>query len=148
MAYEFKVKRVVEFVETDMAGILHFSNYFRYMESVEHGFFRSMGLSVHPHSESEVWGWARGSAECQFLEPLSYEDEVEIHLLVREKRRASITYEIVFRRQDREVARGKMTVICVAKAAGGDKIRAATMPAEVDAAVEVAPLSLLNPEAC
>lgn len=139
MAHEFKVQRIVEFVETDMAGILHFSNFFRYMESAEHGFFRSMGLSVHPHSKSEIWGWARGNVECKYLEPLHYEDVVEIHLLVREKKRASITYEMVFRKEGREVARGKMTVICVAKSPSGDKIRATTMPAEVDAAIQVAP---------
>jgi len=42
MAYEFKLVRRVEFNETDAAGIVHFSNFFRYMESVEHAFFRSL----------------------------------------------------------------------------------------------------------
>jgi YbgC/YbaW family acyl-CoA thioester hydrolase len=139
MAHEFKVQRMVEFVETDMAGILHFSNFFRYMEAAEHGFFRSLGLSVHPHSATGVWGWARGNAECKYLEPLRYEDQVEIHLLVREKRRTSISYEIIFRKQSREVARGNMTVICVAKAAGGDRIRAITIPDDVAAGIDVAP---------
>ena len=32
MPYEFKAVRRVEFSETDMAGIVHFSNFFRYME--------------------------------------------------------------------------------------------------------------------
>jgi acyl-CoA thioesterase FadM len=31
MAYEFKAVRSVEFYETDMAGIVHYSNFFRYM---------------------------------------------------------------------------------------------------------------------
>ena len=39
MAY----KRRVEFAETDMAGQVHFSNFFRYMEAAEHAFFRSLG---------------------------------------------------------------------------------------------------------
>ena len=43
MAHAFTMQRRVEFAETDMAGILHFSNYFRFMESVEHAFFRSLG---------------------------------------------------------------------------------------------------------
>ena len=50
MPYEFKMTRLVEFAETDMAGIMHFANYFRYMEVVEHAFFRSLGLSVHQSS--------------------------------------------------------------------------------------------------
>ncbi len=39
MAFEFKAVRRVEFSETDMAGIVHYSNFFRYMETAEHGFF-------------------------------------------------------------------------------------------------------------
>ena len=32
MAYEFKTLRRVEFVDTDVAGIVHFANYFRFLE--------------------------------------------------------------------------------------------------------------------
>ena len=151
MAYEFKTLRMVEFADTDMAGILHFSNYFRYMECVEHAFFRSLGFSVHSHAETGVWGWARRQAECAFSEPLRYEDEVELHLLVREKRSRSIRYEIVFRKRTpagageepslTEVARGSMTVVCVSKGGpSGEQLQATTMPAEVDAAIETAPV--------
>ena len=40
MPYEFKLTRQVEFSETDMAGIAHFTNFFRFMEAAEHAFFR------------------------------------------------------------------------------------------------------------
>ena len=46
MSYEFQITRRVEFSETDLAGIMHFSNFFRFMESAEHAFFRSLGFSV------------------------------------------------------------------------------------------------------
>ena len=46
MPSEFTVRRRVEFSETDMAGIVHYSNFFRYMETVEHAFYRSLGFSV------------------------------------------------------------------------------------------------------
>ena len=46
MPYEFKVVRRVEFSDTDMAGIMHYSNFFRFMETAEHGFFRSLGFSI------------------------------------------------------------------------------------------------------
>ena len=32
MSYEFQITRRVEFFETDLAGIMHFSNFFRFME--------------------------------------------------------------------------------------------------------------------
>ena len=47
MGFDFTHQRQVEFAETDMAGIVHFANFFRWMESAEHAFLRSLGHSVH-----------------------------------------------------------------------------------------------------
>ena len=47
MAHSYTTTRRVTFAETDLAGILHFSNSFRYMEEAEHAFFRSLGFRVH-----------------------------------------------------------------------------------------------------
>ncbi len=47
MPQAFTTRRFVEFVDTDMAGIVHFSAFFRYMEAAEHELLRSLGLSVH-----------------------------------------------------------------------------------------------------
>jgi YbgC/YbaW family acyl-CoA thioester hydrolase len=145
MASDFKTRRRVEFAETDMAGILHFANYYRYMEEAEHAFFRSLGLRVHVGGDG-VMGWVRVAAECRFQAPLCYEDVVELHVLVREKRTRSLRYEVVFRKvsagrteiEPVEVARGSMTVVCVARSAGGN-LEAVPIPADVDARVEVAP---------
>ena len=46
MSTPFHTHRRVEFHETDMAGIVHFSNYFRWMESAEVDFLHARGLSV------------------------------------------------------------------------------------------------------
>ncbi|MGY8650976.1 MAG: acyl-CoA thioesterase, partial [Verrucomicrobiia bacterium] len=44
--HEFIITRRVEFSETDAAGIVHFANFYRYMEYAEHAFFRSLGRSI------------------------------------------------------------------------------------------------------
>ncbi len=36
----------VEFSDTDMAGIVHFTNFYRWMEYAEHAWFRSLGLKI------------------------------------------------------------------------------------------------------
>ena len=46
MATGFVYHRRVTFAETDMAGIVHFSNFYRYMEEAEHAFLRSRGLRI------------------------------------------------------------------------------------------------------
>ncbi|MFQ5417614.1 MAG: acyl-CoA thioesterase [Myxococcota bacterium] len=147
MTYEFKTQRRVEFAETDMAGILHFSNYFRYMEETEHAFFRSMGFRVHTASESGAWGWVRSKAACDFREPLRYEELVELHLLVREKRSKSIEYLFRFRKLEPskvEVARGTMVVVCVSKFPDEGRFESMNIPPELDARIEAAPPDLLT----
>ncbi len=47
MATPFCYRRLVQFAETDMGGIVHFSNFFRYMEEAEHAMLRSFGLNRH-----------------------------------------------------------------------------------------------------
>src|SRR3954462_11653151 len=108
MAYEFKLIRRIEFAETDMAGIVHFANFFRMMEATEHAFFRSLGSSIHAEEDGQMVGWPRVSTSCDYRRPLRFEDEVEIHLLVEEVRSRSIRYLFVFRTLDgTQVARGR-----------------------------------------
>src|SRR5271170_8385169 len=117
MAYEFKAIRRVEFSDTDMAGIMHYSNFFRFMETAEHAFFRSLGLSIVTTKVEPPVGWPRVRAQCDFKAPLHFEDEVEIHLLVSEKKSKALSYIFKIRKLNAtppvEVARGAMTVVCV-----------------------------------
>ena len=41
----FRYSRRVQFSETDLAGIAHFSAFFRFMEEAEHALWRAAGLS-------------------------------------------------------------------------------------------------------
>ena len=142
MSYEFKAVRRVEFSETDMAGIMHYSNYFRFMETSEHAFFRSLGTSI---MDGTV-GWPRVHAECDFKMPLRFEDEVEIHLLVSEKKSKSLSYLFKFRKLNAtppvEVARGSLTVVCVTMGAAG-KMTASPIPKTIGDQIQVAPAAML-----
>jgi acyl-CoA thioester hydrolase len=146
MAYEFKATRTVEFSDTDMAGIMHYSNFFRFMETAEHGFYRSLGFSVVTQRCDPPVGWPRVRAECEFKRPLRFEDLVEIHLLVSEKRSKSLSYQFRFRKVNDpeviEVARGALTVVCVTHGVDG-KMTAVQIPENIAGQIEVAPPGLL-----
>jgi acyl-CoA thioester hydrolase len=146
MPYEFKVVRRVEFSETDMAGIVHYSNFFRFMETAEHGFFRALGYSVVMDQTDPPVGWPRVHAECEYRQPLRFEDELEVHMLVSEKKSKSLTYIFKFRKLNGpasvDVARGSLTVVCVTKQADG-KMSAAHIPKAFADKIEVAPAELL-----
>ena len=147
MAYEFKAIRRVEFSDTDMAGIMHYSNFFRFMETAEHAFFRSLGLSIVTDKVDPPVGWPRVRAQCDFKAPLHFEDEVEIHLLVSEKKSKALSYTFRFRKLNAtppvEVARGALTVVCVRHKADGT-MTACAIPLEVARQIDVAPSKLLG----
>jgi YbgC/YbaW family acyl-CoA thioester hydrolase len=92
MPNSFSITRRVAFAETDMAGIMHFANYFRMMEDVEHAFFRSLGLSVSMQHDQKHIGWPRVSAKCDFSGPVRFEDELELRLRVVRVGSKSFTY--------------------------------------------------------
>ena len=125
----------VQFSETDMAGVVHFSNYFKWMEEVEHSFFRSIGLSViQPQGDAHL-SWPRVAASCDYLGPVRFEDEVELQLQLTRVGEKSISYEVRFLKAGNPVARGKITAVCVLVSDGGftaipipEEIRAKMMP--------------------
>lgn len=144
MAYEFRQTRRVEFADTDLAGIVHFANFFRYMENTEHAFLRSLGLTVHDETGGRLVGWPRVRAECAYASPLMFEDEVHVQLLVREKKSRTITYEFRFFKdgQDKPVARGTLTVACVTRDAAG-RLVSIDIPERIDRLIEVAPSEIV-----
>lgn len=129
-----------------MAGIMHYSNFFRFMETAEHGFYRSLGFSVVFDKHNPPLGFPRVHAECDFKKPLRFEDLVEIHLLVREKKRKSISFSFRFRNLSatphEEAARGIVTIVCVSRQPDGTMI-AVPIPSDIADKIDVAPAELL-----
>jgi YbgC/YbaW family acyl-CoA thioester hydrolase len=89
----FTTRRKVAFSDTDMAGIVHFSNYFRYMEAAEADFFESLGESLIGRSGTRATGWPRVRAHCDFKAPLYFGDTVEIELRVKEIKIRALVFE-------------------------------------------------------
>jgi YbgC/YbaW family acyl-CoA thioester hydrolase len=111
---EFSIQHSVQFSETDAAGVVHFSNYFRWMEMVEHAFFRSLGLSVMMTHEAVDIGWPRIACSCEYHGPARFEDEITLTLRVTKVGGKSLSYEVDFLKGDTLLAKGKLTSVCVA----------------------------------
>jgi YbgC/YbaW family acyl-CoA thioester hydrolase len=147
MSYEFQITRRVEFSETDLAGIMHFSNFFRFMESAEHAFFRSLGFSVARSRDGLEVCLPRVHAECDYAIPLRFEDEVLVRLLVERKGRRSLTYQFRFSRLNgtsaEEVARGRLTVASVERRTHRT-LKAVPLPKAIADKIQQAPAQLLR----
>jgi acyl-CoA thioester hydrolase len=134
---EYILRRRVQFYETDVAGIVHFSWFFRYMEEAEHALWREAGLSIHP-PDSEL-GWPRVAASFDFQRALRFEDEFDVHLRIAEMTRKTIRYECLVRKQGEQIASCTMTIACVRKT---PTMRAVEIPEEI-----VKRLTVAAPEA-
>ena len=131
MAAPFRLTRRVLFHETDMAGVMHFSNFFRLMEEVEHAWWRSLGRSVHGGQGADVVSWPRVAATCEFTAPIRFEDELELLLSVGDVGSKSITVRVEFRLAGKRVAGGEMRAVCCRMEAGA--FQALPIPAEIRA---------------
>jgi YbgC/YbaW family acyl-CoA thioester hydrolase len=117
MSAELRLRRRVAFSETDSAGIVHFSNFFRYFEDAEHALWRQAGLSIHAR-ESEI-GWPRVAAACEYHRPLRFEQEFDVAVHIADLLKRTITYAGTISRDGEKVATATWKIACVRKLPDG-----------------------------
>ena len=126
----FQTRRRVEFADTDLSGIVHFSRFLVFMETAEHQFRHAMGTELHSEEYGRVIGWPRVNVSCSYSRPAKYGDEVIIEVDVERTGGKSITFSFRFLREDELLAEGKMTsVCCVLNEPGG--LRAIEIPQSI-----------------
>jgi acyl-CoA thioester hydrolase len=133
----FQAVRRVEFRDTDAAGLAHFSAFFVWMESVEHEFWRHLGVPLVmpiPAGSSEepttpelpgglpgggtgIISWPRVAASCEYSGAVRFGDLLSVAVAVDRVGRTSVKFGFRFRCRDVEVAEGSMTAVrCVLRA--------------------------------
>ncbi|HLN27801.1 MAG TPA: thioesterase family protein [Gemmataceae bacterium] len=108
----FHTTRRIEFADTDMAGIVHFANFFRFMEIAEVEFLRSRGISVMMAWEGQKISFPRVSASCDFIKPAHFEDVLDVAVSINRIGRKSVTYALEFSKEGQLVARGQVSSVC------------------------------------
>jgi acyl-CoA thioester hydrolase len=128
----FVTTRRVEFIDTDMAGIVHFTNFFRYMEQAEAEFFRSEGHSLALTKNGSGVGWPRVAASASFKAPAYHNDVLDVRIFVRRRGFKSLTLQFEFRRGGTLVATGQIkTAYC--RFRPDQPIESLEIPGEFDA---------------
>jgi len=138
--FHFTYRRLVEFADTDLAGIMHFSNFFRFVECAEHAFFRSLGHRVHTANGSDHQGWPRLEVSCKYLKPARFEQTLEVSLRIDEIRTSSLRYSFWVFGDDAArplLASGACSIIHVDLDMKAREIRKAPIPAGLKASLEV-----------
>ena len=135
--HEYRTRRRVEFVDTDMSGIAHFSRFFVFMENAEHELMNALGTSIVLQNEGKTIVWPRVAASCEYLSPARFEDLLDIHLKVLRKGTKSLTYLCEITRDGTPIARGRTTAVCCVLGAGG--VESIPIPSFIADRIEEAP---------
>jgi len=79
-----EINIMVNWGDTDKAGIVYYPNYFKWFDIAGHQFFRSCNLSPQKLEEERNIILPLLDARCSFEKPLLYEDIITIHTVVQE----------------------------------------------------------------
>jgi len=125
---KYRLRRRVRFYETDAAGIVHFSWFYRYMEEAEHALWREAGLSIA--RDITEFGFPRLSASFDFHQPLQFEDEFDIDLVISKITKKTIHYNVHIMKGKTLIATGSMVIACVKKYPG-KPMKAVPIPKDI-----------------
>lgn len=125
---EHRIRRRVQFHETDAAGMVHFTVFFRYMEEAEHALWREAGLSIAPEG-SEI-GWPRVATSFEYHRPLRFEEEFDVTIRVTKVLARTIEYACEITRDGSKIASGSLRIACVSRRPG-EQMRSTSIPADI-----------------
>jgi len=132
---EHRLRRLVQFHETDAAGMVHFSWFYRYMEEAEHALWRAAGLSVA--NVQDVF-FPRVSASFDFKNPLRFGDEFEMVIRITAFSERTIRYACAVTSGETPIASGTLVAACVSVKAG-QPLKAVPIPQAIRDRFAVAP---------
>lgn len=149
MAFDYVLERELAFNETDMAGIAHFSNFFRWMEITEHAFLKSLGIEPVVQDRDKFWGWPRVRASCEYHAPLRFGDKFEVHIFVKEIKQKSVVYFFRFRKIEDDgrvtaIARAEMTSVYAGFDVPSQTMAALDLEKDLMKKIEEAPAELMK----
>jgi acyl-CoA thioester hydrolase len=105
----FRFQTRIRFIDTDASGRIHYTAMFRYFESAEIEFMRTLGLVY----QERDFTFPRVHVECDFRLALQHDDVIDIEVCLAKLGRSSIRMESRTFRGGEAAANGVIVVACV-----------------------------------
>ncbi|WGI22834.1 tol-pal system-associated acyl-CoA thioesterase [Amylibacter sp. IMCC11727] len=126
MRHEFHVR--VYYEDTDLAGIVYYANYLKFIERARSTMVREAGIDQNSMKEGDGLVFAVRHVDATYLKPAKMDDELRIATKLQQLSGAQLLFEQDVFRGDEMLFSSKITVICMNGA--GRVIR---LPAEIRA---------------
>ena len=120
----FRFETRIRFIDTDASGRIHYTAMFRYFESAEIEFMRTLGIS---YSGGGDYAFPRAHVDCDFMLAIKHDDLVEIEVSLRKLGRSSMRLEFQTYMGDALAAKGAVVIVCMDRRTG----RPLTIPEEL-----------------
>lgn len=95
----FRFEIPVRWVDTDALRVVHYSNYFRYVEAAEEELYRSLGFTFKDLNEKYKIAIPRVEAFCRYKAPARFGDIIVVLLQLGEKREKTMRYDFEIQRK-------------------------------------------------
>jgi acyl-CoA thioester hydrolase len=119
--------RRIEWIDTDAAGIYHWTTAFRLAEAAEAALHTALGIADRTFGATP-----RVSVAAQFERPLRFNDPVEVELAVEAVGRSSVRYALAITGPDGPAMSGEVTACLIDR----DSRRAVAWPDDMRALLE------------
>jgi acyl-CoA thioester hydrolase len=114
MIYKLPIR--VYYEDTDMAGIVYYANYLRYIERGRSEWVRAVGLDQNVMKERDGIVFAVRRVEADYLAPAKLDDELVVETWVESLRPVRMVMGQEVKRGDQVLFRALVTVICMTTA--------------------------------
>ncbi|WP_281289552.1 tol-pal system-associated acyl-CoA thioesterase [Puniceibacterium confluentis] len=116
----------VYYEDTDMAGIVYYANYLRYIERARSDWVRTLGIDQNRMRERDGVVFAVRRVEADYLMPAKFDDELEVRTVTRAVTGARLVMGQEVWRGATRLFQAEVTIVCL-----GESGHPARLPANI-----------------
>ncbi|WP_282064468.1 tol-pal system-associated acyl-CoA thioesterase [Aliiroseovarius marinus] len=109
--HQFPIR--VYYEDTDMAGIVYYANYLRYIERARSDWVREIGIDQNAMRE-EGLVFAVRRVEAVYIAPAKFDDELQVETSVEQVTAARLVLAQLVKRGEQPLFQAVVTIVCVA----------------------------------
>lgn len=103
----------VYYEDTDLAGIVYYANYLKFIERGRSDWLRDLGLDQRELKQRDGLVFAVRRIEADYLRPAHFDDMVTVTTRLTEARPARLVLEQQVLRGDAPLFRAQVTIVCL-----------------------------------